>query len=60
MPPTISRRGPTRWYSRPTTWLEIMTPIACGKVVNPDWNAESPRSSCRNSGSTNSTPAKLP
>ena len=60
MPPAIRRRGPTRWYSRPTSWLEIITPIACGNVVRPDCSAESPRSSCRKIGRRKRMPAKLP
>ena len=55
----MRRRGPTVGYSRPATWDETSTPMACGNVVSPDSSAVSPRRSCRNSGMRNSTPAKL-
>ena len=58
-PNTMSRRGPTLGYSRPATWDETSTPMACGKVVSPDWSAVRPRRSWRKSGMMNSTPAKL-
>ena len=60
MPNMIRRRGPTRWYRRPTSWLEAMTPIAWGKVVSPDCRAVNPRRVCKYSGIRKMTPMKLP
>lgn len=46
-PPEIKRRGPMCLYRHPAICDEIITPIACGNVVRPGCNAESPRRFCR-------------
>ena len=47
MPAIISRRGPTRLYSRDVTWMPTMPPRASGNVDRPECRAEKPRPFCR-------------